>query len=282
VGRKTEISNLLAKLPRLGVGVGYRGRHREQILQNQPDIDFVEIVADDYLFAVPEKREELEQLTEHFTVIPHALNLSLGSADGVSDTYLQHISTLLRNLRPPWWSEHIGYTHAGGVEIGKPAPLPFTREAIDVVARNMITVRRKIAAPLILENVDYEFDLPGAEMSEDEFIREVLGWGGCGMQLDVESLYHHTVDRGRDPFQVVGQLPLDRVVQVHINEAPARANAADTDTSRETWKLLDAVIAQAPVRGIVIEQHEKFSSVEGLLDRVARAREIGKRHRRWN
>ena len=54
MGRKTEISNLLAKLPRLGVGVGYRGRNREQILQNQPDIDFVEIVADDYLFATPE------------------------------------------------------------------------------------------------------------------------------------------------------------------------------------------------------------------------------------
>lgn len=282
MGRKTEISNLLAKLPRLGVGVGYRGCHREQILQNQPDIDFVEILADDYLFASPEKREELAHLTEHFTIIPHALNLSLGSVEGVNDGYLQQISGLLRDLRPPWWSEHIGYTHAGGVEIGKPAPLPFTREAVEVVARNMITVRRKIAAPLILENVDYEFDLPGAEMSEDEFIREVLGWGGCGMQLDVESLYHHTVDRGRDPFQVVAELPLDRVVQVHMNETPGRSSNADADVARDTWKLLDAIIAQAPIRGIVIEQHEKFSSVEGLLDRVARAREIGKRHRRWN
>jgi uncharacterized protein (UPF0276 family) len=200
----------------------------------------------------------------------------------VSDSYLQQIAALIRSLRPPWWSEHIGYTRAGGIEIGRPAPLPFTREAVDVVAHNMITVRRKIAAPLILENVDYEFDLPGAEMSEDEFIREVLGWGGCGMQLDVESLFRHTVDRGRDPFQVVQQLPLDRIVQVHINESPTRSDTASADTIRDTWKLLDAVIEQAPIRGIVIEQHEKFSTVEGLLDRVARAREIGKRHRRWN
>jgi uncharacterized protein (UPF0276 family) len=280
VGRKTEISNLLAKLPRLGVGVGYRGRHREQILQNQPDIDFVEIVADDYLFATPEKREELDQLTEHFTVIPHTLNLSLGSAEGVSDDYLEHVSELVHGLRPPWWSEHIGYTHAGGVELGRPAPLPFTREAIDVVARNMITVRRKIAAPLILENIDYQFDLPGAEMSENEFIGEVLGWGGCGMQLNVDSLYHHAVSRGRDPFQTVAELPMDRVVQVHLDEPTSRANPADSD--RETWKLLDAILAEAPVRGIVIEQNDKFSSIEGLLDRAARAREIGKRHRRWN
>jgi uncharacterized protein (UPF0276 family) len=281
VGRKTEISNLLAKLPRLGVGVGYRGRNREQILQNQPDIDFVEIVADDYLFATPEKRAELEHLTEHFTIIPQTLNLSLGSAEGVSEAYLKVVSELLHQLRPPWWSEHIGYTHAGGVELGRPAPLPFTREAVDVVARNMITVRRRIAAPLILESVDHAFDLPGAEMSETEFIREVLGWCGCGMQLDVDELYHHTVHRGRDPFEVVAKLPLDRVVQVHLHEEGQRNTTGGTE-SREIWKLLDAVLTHAPVRGIVIEQNDKFSSVEGLLDRVARARELGQRHRRWN
>lgn len=279
MGRKTEISNLLANLPRLGVGVGYRGRHRDQILQNQPDIDFVEILADDYLFAGPDKREELERLTEHFTIIPHTLNLSLGSAEGLDGGYLEQVSDLLRSLRPPWWSEHIGYTRAGGIQFGQPAPLPYTREAVDVVARNMITVRRKIAAPLILENVDYKFDLPGAEMSEDEFIREVLGWGGCGMQLNIDSLFRHTTDRGRDPFQTVAGLPMDRVVQVQIDEVSEGNNS---DDERVIWKLLDAVIERAPIRGILIEQHDKLSSIEGLLDRVARAREIGKRHRRWN
>jgi uncharacterized protein len=283
VGRKTEISNLLARLPRLGVGLSYRSKYHDQLLQHQSNIDFVEVVADDYLFAPADKLDELERLTEHFTVIPHALNLSLGSADGVSDDYLNQIAKLVRQLHPPWWSEHIGYTRAGGIEIGQPAPLPFTREAIDVVARNMVTVRRKIAAPVILENVDHKFELPGGEMPEDEFVSEVLGWGGCGMLLDITSFYAHTVERGRDPYETIRQLPLDRIVQLHVSDAGDPGTKKDPTTDRrDVWKLLEAVIAAAPVRGIVLEQNDNFSSVEGIIDSVAQARELGQRHNRWN
>lgn len=281
MGRKTEISNLLAKLPRLGVGVSYRSRYQDQLYRYQPDIDFVEVVADDYLFASAEKLEELERLTEHFTVIPHALNLSLGSAEGVSDEYLEEVSRLIKQLHPPWWSEHIGFTQAGGIGIGKPAPLPFTREAVDVVARNMVTVRRKIAAPVILENVDHRFSIPGAEMPEREFVNEVLGWGGCGMLLDVNSFMNQEVVGGRDPYESLRELPLDRIVQLHIHDGADDRQPSVVDHD-EVWKLLKAVIEEAPVRGIVFEQNEEASSVDSIIERVAQAREIGQRNNRWN
>lgn len=283
MGRKTEISNLLARLPRLGVGISYRSAYYDQILRHQPDFDFVEVVADDYLFAPNDKLKELDRLTEHFTVIPHALNLSVGSAEGVSEKYLSQMSGLIRQLRPPWWSEHIGYTRADGIDIGAPAPLPFTREAVDTVARNMVTVRRKIAAPLILENVDHQFEIPGSEMPEDEFVNEVLGWGGCGMLLDVTSFFSHSVNKGRDPYESVRALPMDRIVQIHLHEdLDVSSSKPPQPATKDVWKLLEAIIEQAPVRGIVIEQKGKFSSVEGILEQVALARELGQRHQRWN
>jgi len=283
MGRKTEISNLLARLPRLGVGISYRSAYFGQILRHQPDFDFLEVVADDYLFAPADKLAELDRLTEHFTVIPHALNLSVGSAEGVSEKYLIQMSNLIRQLRPPWWSEHIGYTRADGIDIGAPAPLPFTREAIDTVARNMVTVRRKIAAPLILENVDHQFEVPGSEMPEDEFVNEVLGWGGCGMLLDVTSFFSQSVNKGRDPYESVRNLPMDRIVQLHLHEdLDMGGSKPPQPATKDVWKLLEAIVQQAPVRGIVIEQKGKFSSVEGILEQVAHARELGQRHQRWN
>jgi uncharacterized protein len=275
VGRKTEISNLLANLPRLGVGLAYQSRNYNNVLQQQSKFDFLEVTADDYLLATQEKLEELERLTEHFTVIPQSLNLSLGSAEGLSDDHLKRVSELVQALRPPWWSEQIGYTRAGGVHLGYPAPLPFTREAIDVVAKNMITLRRKIAAPLILENPDFDLELPGAEMKEGEWVNEVLGWGGCGMLLDVTSFYRHEVRRGADPFRTAQRLPMERIVQVNVGEP-------GTEAEDEVWKLLDQIVAAAPIRGIVIEQNEKFSAFENLLDHVARARDMGRQHGRWN
>mgnify|MGYP002630808381 CR=1 FL=1 len=283
MGKKTEISNLLAKLPRLGVGLSYRSRFFRDVLQNQQSLDFLEIVADDYLFAPIDKLKELERLTQHFTVIPHALRLSLGTAEGVDEAYLDEVAALVRRLRPPWWSEYIGYTRSGGINIGQPAPLPFNRQAIDAVARNMITVRRRIAAPLILENVDYTLDVPGGDMSEPDFVNEVLAWGGCGMLLDVSSFCSHATRRGEDPLEAASRLPKDRIVQLQFDTSrEPRSTKEKPPPPNEVWGVLESIVKEAPVRGVVIEQNDKFASFEKLVDQINNVRELGRRHNRWN
>jgi len=164
VGRKTEITNLLANLPRLGVGLAYREPFREELLQKQSEVDFLEIAADDYLDATPALEAELELLAEHFTIVPHFMKLSLGSAEGLDEAYLKKVAALVKWLNPPWWSEHIGFTRAGGVTLTHPAPLPFTKDAVAVMKRNIITARRAIPTPLILENVCSQLVWPGTEM----------------------------------------------------------------------------------------------------------------------
>jgi len=87
-------------------------------------VDFLEITADHFFDASIENQQELELLAAHFTLIPHGLNLSLGSAEGLDSAYLRKFARLVQRLKPPWWSEHIAFTRASGVEIGHLAPLP--------------------------------------------------------------------------------------------------------------------------------------------------------------
>lgn len=229
MGRKTEITNLLANLPRLGAGLAYREPFRDELLQRQSEVDFVEVIGDHYLDAPPERMDELAQLGEHFTLVPHFNNLSLGSAEGVDPVCLEKIAALIKRLNPPWWSEHIGFTRAGGLHLGHPVPLPFTKEAIEVMTRNIVTVRRAIAAPLILENVSAPLGWPDAEMSEPAFITEVLGSGGCGLLLDITNLHTHSVNHGRAPAAFLDQLPLDRVVQIHVSSSHEREGRLDRE-----------------------------------------------------
>ncbi len=56
---------------------------------HQAKIDFLEITSDHYLDANEQKIEELKLLKEHFPLIPHSLELSLGSAEGVDEIYLE-------------------------------------------------------------------------------------------------------------------------------------------------------------------------------------------------
>ncbi|MBI5802119.1 MAG: DUF692 domain-containing protein [Verrucomicrobia bacterium] len=280
------MTNLLANLPRLGAGLAYREPLRDELLQKQPEVDFVEIIGDHYLDAPPERMEELALLGEHFTLVPHFTNLSLGSAEGIDPAYLEKIAALIKRLNPPWWSEHIGFTRAGGVSLGHPAPLPFTREAIDVMTRNVIATRRAIATPLILENVCSPLLWPGAEMSEPVFISEVLGFGGCGMLLDVTNLLTQSTNHGGSPQDFLDRLPLDRVVQVHFSgghEAQGRLVESHAQPVAEAvWKLLDSVVARAPVRCICLERDDNLPPLPEMLWEVERARAIGRQHRRWN
>jgi uncharacterized protein (UPF0276 family) len=111
-------------LPALGVGIGFREPMLAELFRRRDGVDFLEITADHYFDAPEEKRAALDLLAAHFPIIPHGLDLSLGGAEGVDDRYLDAMADLVARLDPPWWSEHIAYTRAGGVAIGHLALLP--------------------------------------------------------------------------------------------------------------------------------------------------------------
>ncbi len=201
--------------PALGSGLGYRPQFRADLFANRESVDFLEIIADHYFDASREKSAELDLLAAHFPLVAHGLDLSIGSADGIDSRYLDKLAALIERIDPPWWSEHLCFTRAGGVSIGHLAALPYTQEAIDVVARNVESVRRRIKAPLILENITTVVRVPGAEMEEPEFLTRTLEATGCGWLCDVANMYVNAVNFGVDLDATFERWPWDRLVQIH-------------------------------------------------------------------
>jgi len=269
----------------LGVGLGFRPPLRAELFQNRDRVDFLEITADYYLGAAPEKRDVLDLLAAHFTLVPHGLDLSLGSAEGIDSAYLDRVAALVERIAPPWWSEHLAFTKAGGVSIGHLATLPYTQEAIDAVVRNVETVRRRIDVPLILENVTATVLVPGAEMGEAAFLTEVLARTGCGWLCDITNLYTNAVNQGLALETCLEGWPWERVVQMHFVGGCWRdgvlIDSHSHATPPEIWRLLEAAVARAPVRGIVLERDERLPPFGELIDELEQARAIGQRAGRW-
>ena len=276
---------MLSALPSLGVGLGYREPFRGELFRHRVQVDFLEVIADHYLDASPAREEELELLAEHFTLIPHGLSLSLGSADGLDGDYARKLGALLRRIDPPWWSEHLAYTRAGGRDIGHLTPLPCSREAIEAVCRNVEAIRRLIDRPLILENIAYVVAMPGAEMTEADFLAEVLERTGCGLLLDVMNLHANAVNHGYDPIEFLQRIPLERVVQLHFVgghwQDGLLVDSHSAPTSPAVWDLLEAVLARAPVKGVILERDQNIPPFAELVVELARARAIGARCGRW-
>lgn len=268
----------LAKPPEiLGVGLGYRPAFRADLFAHRDAIDFLEIVADHYFDAPPEKRDELDLLAAHFPLIPHGLNLSLGSAEGIDEAYLEKFAALVERLDPPWWSEHIAFTRAGGVAIGHLASLPYTREAIDTVARNVERVRRVMKTPLILENITASFLPPGGEMDEPEFVSRVLAASDCGWLCDVTNLHTNAVNQGRDLEAELDRWPWARAIQAHIAGGRTASDGElidshDSPVPPEAWRLLEILARRGPLRGAILERDERLPPFADLLAELDRAR----------
>ena len=274
-----------SNLPTLGVGLGFRKPFRSDLFLHRRRVDFLEIIADHYLDASPEKEQELDLLAAHFTLIPHAINLSLGSAEGVDPAYVRKLAELIQRLNPPWWSEHIAFTQAGAVGIGHLAPLPFTREAIQTLCHNVAEVRRWIETPLILENISYTVHFPFSEMDEASFVGEVLECTGCGLLLDVTNVYTNSVNHGYDPVAFLERLALERVVQLHFVGGHRRrgvlVDSHSQPTPPEVWALMGEVMKRSAVKGVVLERDENLPPFEELVGELEQVRRMGRLHGQW-
>lgn len=270
-----------SSLPTLGIGIGFREPLRADLFLHRDKIDFLEITADHYFDASEKKLEELDLLNEHFPLIPHGLNLSLGSAEGVDEIYLEKFAALVEKTNPAWFSDHLCFTKSNGVNIGHLAPVPYTNEAAKIFVRNISRVKEKIKTPLILENITYNVRFPSSEMSETEFIRAVLEETDCGLLLDITNLYINSKNFRLDWRKVLDDLPLERVVQLHfvgVHRHENRLVDAHADrTDDEIWEVFRAVCERTKISGAILERDENFPPFAEVLAEVETARGIFKK-----
>jgi hypothetical protein len=268
----------IRRLPVLGVGVGFRRRLAAEIAANAASIDFLEIIADHYLDPTPYDRRELKELARRFPLVPHGLSLSVGTAEPADEQYLSRVAHLVKRINAPWWSDHLAMTRAGGIDIGHLAPLPFTEEMLEVVCANINRAREGIRAPFIIENIAYTMRLPGADMTEADFLRRVVERTDSGLLLDLMNLHANSLNHGYDAREFLAAVPLERVVQVHvIGGHYHRGVLVDSHSSRtpeEVWKLLEIVARQVDIRAVLIEWDEQLPDFAVILDEVRRAREV--------
>ncbi|BBM82800.1 DUF692 domain-containing protein [Candidatus Uabimicrobium amorphum] len=271
----------MESLPKLGVGLGYRSPFMGDIFLHHQQIDFLEIVADHFMSDIPQKNHELQMLREEFTLIPHGLNLSLGSAEGVNLEYVEKLAVLIEKVSPPWWSEHICFTTAGGIDIGHLSPLPFNQESVDVLCRNVETVRKYIKTPLLLENITYLFRVPGSTMTEAEFISKVIRTTGCGLLLDLTNVYTNATNYNYDIEEYLAHLPMEKVVQLHFVgghwDEDVLIDSHSHTTPPEVWSIMHKVFERAAVKGAILERDENLPHFDEILQELNKAREISKK-----
>jgi uncharacterized protein (UPF0276 family) len=218
-------------------------------------------------------------------VVPHAIGLSLGSAEPPCPARLAELARLARLVGAPLVSEHLSFVRAGGLESGHLLPLPLTRACLEVVVANVRSAAEALPVPLALENVATLFDWPAAEMSEADFLRAVLERTDTLLLLDVENVYANARNRGKGPVAFLDQLPLERIAYVHVaGGLDHQGTYHDTHTRRTprpVLELLEEVSRRVELPGVMLERDGRFPGEEELnaeLDEIAAAVARGAGH----
>jgi uncharacterized protein (UPF0276 family) len=262
----------------LGAGVSWREAWSWDVVEQRAALGAVECIVED--LAGEGALRRFAAIGEAVPLLLHGIGLSLGSAEGLEPARLRQIERAVAALDPPWFSEHIAWTRAGGIEVGHLTPLPFTRAAVETVARNVEALRCALpGVPLLLENIAYTLPLPGSEMSEPEFVRAVVEAAGTGLLLDLENVHANTVNHGGDPFAYLAALPLDRVVEVHLAGGVwHHGEYADSHTRpvpEESWALLEWLVPRAPnLAAVIVERDDDLPPFAELLAEVRRAQGV--------
>ncbi|MQY38503.1 hypothetical protein SRB17_65160 [Streptomyces sp. RB17] len=206
---------------RLGTGIGWRPEIADAV-ERMPGIDWVEVVAEN---VCPGRLpDSLLRLRERgVTVIPHGVSLGLGGADRPDEVRLTALAERAQALGSPLVTEHIAFVRAGGpltasprLEAGHLLPVPRTRDALDVLCENVRIAQDALPVPLALENIAALFSWPAEELTEGQFLSELVERTGVRLLIDVANLHTNHVNRGEDPAEALAALPVEAIAYVHV------------------------------------------------------------------
>lgn len=268
----------------LGAGIGLREEIADDTLANKTHIEVLEIISDKFIGESRSRSEFLKRFAGKFPIIPHGIDLSLGSATELDFEYLKRLKTLCNFIGATYYSEHFAVTKLPGINIGHLSPLWFTKESLELVVRKIHAIQEFLGLPLALENITSDFEIQEADFEEPEFISEVCKRTSCGLLLDLANVHINSYNRKRDPYAFLARLPLKNVIQIHLaGGVVERGWFHDTHSTEMDgpnagiWKILEWTIPHVPnLKAIIIERDANFRGgfAEILLADLARARKI--------
>ncbi|MET9320625.1 DUF692 family multinuclear iron-containing protein [Streptomyces sp. NPDC003038] len=262
----------------LGVGIGWRPEIADAV-ERLPGLDWVEVVAEN--ICPGHLPEALLRLRERGTrVVPHGVSLGLGGADRPAPAKLAALGERAVALGAPLVSEHIAFvrTSSPALEAGHLLPVPRTRDALDVLCENVRIAQDALPVPLALENIAALISWPDEELTEAQFLTELVERTGVRLLIDVANLHTNRVNRAEDPLAVLDAIPLEALAYVHVAGGVERGGVwHDTHAHPVPPVVLD-LLAELRSRidppGVLLERDDDFPAEPELAGELAAIRAV--------
>lgn len=266
--------------PYLGFGLGLRPQHYEDILSGDPDIDWFEVISENYMVPGGKPLHILDRICERYPIVMHGVSLSIASTAPLDFDYLTELKRLADRVDPKWISDHLCWTGVHGVNLHDLLPIPYTAEALDHVVERVRRVQDFLGRRLTLENVSSYVTFAESEMSEWDFVREVAERADCWLLFDVNNVYVSSYNHGFPVSDFLHGVPRHRVVQFHLaghsHEGEHIVDTHDHPVCGEVWDFYREAVSHFGPVSTMIERDDNIPPLAELVAELDVARRIAR------
>lgn len=234
-------------------GIGLRWCHYQQLIQELPDIAWLEVHSENFFAEGGISLHILEQVREHYPMSFHGVGLSLGSANGLDKQHLAKLKILIDRFNPSLVSEHISWSEVDGVFLNDLLPIPYTQESLNIMCNNIDHAQNYLGRQILVENPSTYIDFTTSDMSECEFVNKIIEKSGCGLLLDVNNVYVGANNHGFDAYEYINNIKINAAQEIHLaghteKEIDGKILLIDSHSAHvkdEVWQLYHHTMKKA-------------------------------------
>jgi uncharacterized protein (UPF0276 family) len=261
-------------------GIGLRHPHVAELIDHPPPgLAWVEVHTENYMADGGPRLRQLELIRERYALSFHGVGLSLGSADPPDSGHLARVRRLADRFAPALLSEHIAWSIESGHYLNDLFPIPYTEEALGIVARNVAIAQDVLGQPLMVENPSSYLRFVDSTMPECEFVAEIARRAGCGILLDVNNIHVSAHNHGFEvadyletiPGALIGEFHLAGHTTTEVEGTPILIDDHASRVDAPVWRLFDAALERYGPRPTLMEWDNAIPPLEVLLDERAAA-----------
>lgn len=262
--------------PNLGLGVGLRSTHFRHVLQHWPQVDWFEIISENFIDSRGWPLHVLHQVAERYPIVMHGVSMSIGSTDPLDMEYLQKLKRLSREIDVQWISDHLCWTGILGRNTHDLLPVPFTEPALRHIVERVRIVQDVLERPFVLENPSSYVTFTDSTIDECEFLSRLAEEADCGLLLDVNNVYVSSFNHDMDAEKFIRSLPHDRIVQFHLaghtNYGSYLLDTHDQHVAAPVWELYRTACSLTDGVSTLLEWDARIPSFSEVHGEVLKAR----------
>ncbi|MGD9486380.1 MAG: DUF692 domain-containing protein [Calditrichaceae bacterium] len=262
-----------------GAGLGFRRDLADDLINaetNKPN--FVEFAPENWMGMGGFWKKKLRSVVEKYPLLCHGLSLSIGSPEPLDWNFLKELKAFLNEFPVQIYSEHLSYSKCDNAHLYDLLPIPFREDAVRHVVERIRQVQDFLERPIAIENVSY-YTPVAAEMAEETFIRSIVEESGCNLLLDVNNIYVNAFNHQYDAKKFLGQLPLEKVVYIHMAGHEQVSPDLIIDTHGQpiidpVYDLFEWTIDHVRPVPVLLERDYNIPGFEALQEELGRLQNI--------